>query len=151
MPPAPAVTTVSSVVGAGVVTVMSTTRSASAAVAGGHRDHRGGARAVAGVGGRVGAAISHGWRDGQGRPQQDRDRQQAPGTGSVHPGSMGPRAPAHARLGPGSPERVECRPERFEPAAERSEPSPITLRSILKRDLSVPVICPGAAPGAFGV
>ncbi|GGS09943.1 hypothetical protein Snoj_15850 [Streptomyces nojiriensis] len=88
------------VVGALVVIVMSATRAAFAGAAAGHRGHHGGGRAVAGVGRRVGAAISHGRSDGQGRPQQDRDCQQAPGTGSVHPGSMGPRAPGHARLGP---------------------------------------------------
>lgn len=95
------------VVMAVVAAVMSATRAVSAAAAGGHCDHRDGGRAVVGVGRRVSAAISHGRRDGQGRPQQDRDRQQAPGTGSVHPGSMGPRTPAHARVRHGSPERVE--------------------------------------------
>ncbi|CAL9601008.1 hypothetical protein SUDANB120_05440 [Streptomyces sp. enrichment culture] len=55
---------------------------------------------------RVGAAIGHGRRGGQGRPQQGREHDQTPGTGSVHPGSMGSRALAHAGPGPGSPERV---------------------------------------------
>ncbi len=120
MAPAVAAPAAFPVVGALVVTVMSATRAASFVAAAGHRGHHGAGRAVAGVGRRVGAAISHGRRDGQGRPQQDRDCQQAPGTGSVHPGSMGPRAPGHARLSPGSPERVDWGPERFEPVLGRS-------------------------------
>ncbi|OKK22318.1 hypothetical protein AMK16_03965 [Streptomyces sp. CB00455] len=93
-----------------IAAVMSATRSATVTAAGSHRDHCGDGRAVAGTGRRVSAAISHGRRGGQCRPQQDRDRQQAPGTGFVHPGSMGPHAPAHPQVRPGSPERVECRP-----------------------------------------
>ncbi|GHI86097.1 hypothetical protein Sxan_34610 [Streptomyces xanthophaeus] len=92
------------------VAVMSATRAASAATAAGDRDQRGGVRARIGSGRRICAAISHGRCGGQRRPQQYGDGQQAPGTGSVHPGSMGPRAPARGGLGPGSPERVECSP-----------------------------------------
>uniref|UniRef100_A0AAU2K0V8 Secreted protein n=1 Tax=Streptomyces sp. NBC_00049 TaxID=2903617 RepID=A0AAU2K0V8_9ACTN len=103
---------VSAVIATGVpaAAVMSATRAASAVAAAGHRDPGDGGRAVAGVGRRVGVAISHGRCGGQRHPQQDRDRQQLPGTGSVHPGIMGPRARAHAGDGLGSPERVERRP-----------------------------------------
>lgn len=87
--------------------VMSATRAVSAAAARDRRDHGGGTCPVALTDRRVGAAISHGRRGGQGRPQQDRDRQQTSGAGFVHPGSMGRRALAHAGVGPGSPERVE--------------------------------------------
>lgn len=99
--------------------VMSATRAASAATAGGRGDQGGGGGAVAVADRRVGAAISHGRGDGEGGPQQDRDRQQASGTGFVHPGSMGSRMPAHARVRPGSPERVECQWERFKPLMRR--------------------------------
>lgn len=92
------------------VFVMYATSAGSAPALAGGREHPDGARAVPGVDRRVGAAIGHGRRGGQGRPQQDRDRQQAPGTGSVHPGSMGPRAPAHVKVGSGSPERAEFGP-----------------------------------------
>lgn len=92
------------------VAVMSATPAACGRTASGGRDQPDGGRAVPGVDRCVGAAISHGRRGGQRRPQQDRDHQQASGTGSVHPGSMGSRAPAHAGLGRGSPERVERRP-----------------------------------------
>ncbi|GGZ62371.1 hypothetical protein GCM10010371_22220 [Streptomyces subrutilus] len=85
---------------------MSATPAAAVAAAEDRRDHGGHVRAVTGFDRHGGAAISHGRCDGQGRPQQDRDRQQAPGTGSVHPGSMGPRAPAQEALGDDSPERV---------------------------------------------
>lgn len=92
------------------VAVMSATPAARGGPASGDRDQSDGGRAVPGVDRRVGAAISHGRRGGQRRPQQHRDHQQASGTGSVHPGSMGSRAPAHAELGCGSPERMERRP-----------------------------------------
>lgn len=95
---------------AAAAAVMSATRTATAAPAAGHREHGGGGRAVAGTGRRVGAAISHGRGGGQGRPQQDRNHQQAPVTGFVHPGIMGPGALAQAAVGCGSPERVDSRP-----------------------------------------
>ncbi|MGW7456229.1 hypothetical protein [Streptomyces sp. NPDC054797] len=103
----PASCVVAGVPGGSLGTVMSATRIASTGAASGHREDGGGGPVLAGIGGRVGAAISHGRRGGQRRPQQDRDRQQAPGTGSLHPGSMGPRAPGRATLGHGSPERVD--------------------------------------------
>lgn len=159
VPPAAAATTVSSVVGAVVRVsvrallgaVMSTTRAASAAVAGSHRDHCGGGRAVAGVGRRVGAAISHGRRDGQGRPQQDRDRQQAPGTGSVHPGSMGPRPPrtrgsAPVRLNGWSADRKGLSQLRSSLRRVRSSSGQFPKGICRYRSFA-----PGAPPGAFGV
>lgn len=92
------------------VPVMSATPAGEGPAAVGGRGHPGGCRAVPRVDRRVGAAIGHRRRGGHRRPHQDRYRQQAPGTCSVHPGSMGPRAPAHATVGTGSPERAEFGP-----------------------------------------
>lgn len=73
---------------AALVAVMSATPAGPGRVADGGRDQPDGARPAVGVGRRVSAAIGHGGRRGQGRPQQDRDGQQAPGRGSFHPGIM---------------------------------------------------------------
>lgn len=108
-----------SVAGISTISVISATPIAPGRAVGGGRDQGEGTRPLTGVVRRVGVAIGHGRCGRQRGPQQDRDRQQPPGRGSFHPGSMGSRTPAQSAVGSGSPERVIRWLWRFKPASER--------------------------------